>query len=93
MIRDTLFFCIWLVFFGIIVLEILSPGYTIRLLVSLDIVANVLAFGEVETISARLGESEANGNWFAARACDVLDWFDPQHCEKAAGLITSEASG
>ena len=75
--------CVGIAGIAVLVVELVSPGYVLRTLVALDILANVLLFGEVETISARLGEAQANGNWFAARACDVLDLFDPEHCEKS----------
>lgn len=62
--------------------EAIAPGYTYRFWITLDIFANVLLWGQLETISARLGQWELNGSWAAAAFCDVLDVFfqEKDHC-------------
>ncbi|MEL6207086.1 MAG: hypothetical protein AAFR47_17480 [Pseudomonadota bacterium] len=63
-------------------LDWMRPGYTRNFWVGLDVFANTVIGGEVETISERWGRAEARGNWWAARACDVLDVFfnEVDHC-------------
>ena len=67
-------------------MEIIKPGWTINVLLGLDILANTIIWGDVETISARSGKEimEADPNPLARKLCWVLDLFDPDHCQKAA---------
>lgn len=53
-----------------------------------DQLANAAANGDPdETISSRAnrGRTERQKNW-GCRLCRVLDWLDPGHCEKSAGI-------
>jgi hypothetical protein len=54
-----------------------------RLAVSFDQLANT-AFGghEDETISSRAGKAARKGKPWACVLCRLLDWFEPDHCEK-----------
>lgn len=49
-----------------------------------DIFLNVLAFGERETISARLGKGKLRNNKVAIAVCRLLDRVDPSHCADSA---------
>ena len=73
---------------ALILVEALSSGYTFRMLISLDQTVNTLFDGDPDdTISARLGRSEANGDWFASNiACPFLDLFDDDHCAKSGDI-------
>jgi hypothetical protein len=55
-----------------------------RLAVSYDQLANT-AFGgsEDETISSRAGKAARNGKRWACLLCKLLDWFQPNHCERS----------
>ena len=66
------------------VLETFNPGWTWNILVSIDILANTVFFGDVETISARAGK--AVGQAWADGLCYILDTVDPNHCADAAGV-------
>lgn len=58
--------------------------YFRRLFVALDQVLNVIFGGdEDETISSRIAKDRRRGRKFACVLCQVLDWIDPDHCEKA----------
>lgn len=65
-----------------VVLETVSPGYTKRFWLAIDEFANVLLFGDNETISERVARGQAKGQWVSSRVCDFLDLFDEDHCEK-----------
>ena len=73
------------VILGWIALEIVDPGYTRNFLVGLDVFANTVIFGEVETISARLGRRETKGDSWSEFFCDILDvvFIEPDHCLNA----------
>ena len=71
----------WMVLGAWIVMEIIKPGWTINVLLGLDIFANTILFGEVETISSRAGK--AAGQLWADLLCFGLDLFDPGHCENS----------
>lgn len=68
-----------------VVMDILRPGYTMNFWLGLDIFANTVLFGEVETISARLGRSQSAGDWFATQFCGLLDvlFEEEGHCLNA----------
>ncbi len=58
--------------------------YFRRLFVVLDQLLNVIFGGdEDETISSRLAKDVRRGRKFACVLCKILDWIDPDHCEKA----------
>ena len=65
------------------------PGHPVltyfrRLFVALDQLLNVILLGdEDETISSRIGKDKARGRKFACVLCRILDWIDPNHCDKA----------
>ena len=65
--------------------EAISPGYTYNFWLTLDQLANIVLWGDAETISARLGKSELEGNWFSEKFCNILDQFfkEADHCVKA----------
>ena len=54
-----------------------------RLAVSFDQLANT-AFGghEDETISSRAAKASRKGRRWGCVLCKLLDWFDPDHCER-----------
>lgn len=59
-------------------------SYWIRVLVQLDILGNVLMGGHPdETISARCGRLQQQGNWIGKFMCWWLDWIQPQHGMRA----------
>jgi hypothetical protein len=59
-------------------------SYFRRLFVAADQLLNVVFGGnEDETISSRVGKDARRGKKFACVLCRVLDWLDPDHCEKA----------
>lgn len=69
-----------------IMMEVINPGWTINVLLGIDILANTILWGEVETISARSGKEIAGenpGDQFTI-LCWFLDIIDPDHCKKAA---------
>lgn len=58
--------------------------YFRRLFVVLDQLLNVIFGGdEDETVSSRLAKDVRRGRKFACVLCKILDWIDPDHCEKA----------
>ncbi len=58
--------------------------YFRRLFVSLDQLVNVIFAGdEDETVSSRIAKDVRRGRKFACVLCKILDWIDPDHCEKA----------
>ncbi len=58
--------------------------YFRRLFVVLDQLLNVIFGGdEDETISSRIAKDRRRGRKFACFLCRILDWLDPDHCEKA----------
>jgi hypothetical protein len=58
--------------------------YFRRLFVSVDQLLNVIFGGdEDETISSRIAKDTRRGRKFACFLCRILDWLDPDHCEKA----------
>lgn len=65
--------------------EAVRPGYTFDFWINIDELANVVLWGENETISARLGRWEIEGWTLAAGFCDVLDFFfeEEDHCINA----------
>lgn len=66
-----------------ILLEVMNPGWTINVLLGVDILANTLMGGQVETISARAGKA-LDDSYLAQGLCFVLDIVDPNHCIDAA---------
>jgi hypothetical protein len=59
-------------------------SYFRRLFVAADQLLNVILGGhEDETISSRIAKDRRRGRKFACILCRVLDWLDPNHCEKA----------
>ncbi len=59
-------------------------SYFRRLFVVLDQLLNVIFGGdEDETISSRIAKDRRRGRKFACVLCRILDWLDPDHCEKA----------
>ena len=67
--------------------EAVKPGYTYNFWINIDELANVILYGENETISARVGRASKEGNGLATAFCYILDLaFDEKgHCEKALG--------
>ena len=59
--------------------------YFRNILVWLDQGLNVIfLFGdEDETVSSRAGKAARKGKTWGCVLCKVLDWFDPDHCEKS----------
>lgn len=64
-----------------VTMEIIKPGWTVNVLLGLDVFANTLLWGDVETISLRMGKQE-DANPIARKVCAVLDLFDKDHCAK-----------
>lgn len=59
-------------------------SYFRRLFVAADQLLNVVFGGdEDETISSRIAKDARRGHRFACVLCRVLDWLDPDHCEKS----------
>lgn len=59
-------------------------SYFRRLFVAADQLLNVIFGGdEDETISSRIAKDRRRGRKFACFLCKILDWLDPDHCEKA----------
>ena len=59
-------------------------SYFRRLFVAVDQLLNVIFGGdEDETISPRIAKDRRRGRKFACFLCKILDWLDPDHCEKA----------
>jgi len=58
--------------------------YFRRLFVAVDQLVNVIFGGEEdETVSSRIAKDKARGRKFACVLCRILDWIDPNHCEKS----------
>lgn len=58
--------------------------YFRRLFVALDQLVNVIFGGEEdETVSSRIAKDRRRGRKFACVLCKILDWIDPDHCEKS----------
>lgn len=58
--------------------------YFRRLFVAVDQLVNVIFGGdEDETVSSRIAKDARRGHRFACVLCRVLDWLDPDHCEKS----------
>ena len=59
-------------------------SYFRRLFVAADQLLNVVFGGdEDETVSSRIAKDRRRGRKFACVLCRILDWLDPDHCEKA----------
>jgi len=59
-------------------------SYFRRVFVALDQLVNALTGGdEDETVSSRLDKDRSRGRVVGCILCGILDWFDPNHCEKA----------
>lgn len=59
-------------------------SYFRRLFVAVDQLLNVILGGdEDETISSRIAKDRRRGRKLACVLCRILDWIDPNHCEKS----------
>lgn len=57
----------------------------------LDRKINLLLGGQwPETISCRLARRTHTGCQYCRFMCQVLDWFDPQHCHKSLAFYSSK---
>ena len=58
--------------------------YLRRLFVAVDQLLNVIFGGdEDETISSRIAKDKRRGRFVGCVLCAMLDWIDPNHCEKS----------
>jgi hypothetical protein len=59
-------------------------SYFRRVFVAADQLANALTGGdEDETVSSRAAKDRNRGRIVGCVLCRILDWFDPNHCDKA----------
>jgi hypothetical protein len=57
--------------------------YALNLLISLDQLLNTVTGGDPDqTVSLRAAQARAKGERWGCVLCKVLDWFDPDHCDK-----------
>lgn len=55
-----------------------------NVLIAIDQFGNALAGGDPdETISSRAAKAKVNGRPWGCVLCKVLDWVQPDHCDKA----------
>lgn len=55
-----------------------------HLLLALDVAANILFNGRVETISSRAARAAGNGRPWGMWLCRLLNDVDPGHCAREA---------
>jgi hypothetical protein len=64
-----------------------SPDRAWKLAVSMDQTGNAALNGdEDKTISHRASVARSNGRAWGCVLCRLLDWIDPNHCEKSRGV-------
>ncbi len=58
--------------------------YILNVLIALDQLANAVLRGDPdETLSSAAGKARNAGRRWGCVLCRVLDWIDPDHCNKA----------
>lgn len=64
-----------------------SPRRAWKIAIGYDQLVNVAANGsEDETVSSRAARARDEGRRWGCVLCKVLDWIDPNHCDKSRGI-------
>lgn len=64
-----------------------NPARAWVMAVAHDQLANAAANGDPdETISSRADRARGEGRHWGCVLCRLLDWIDPQHCQKSKGI-------